>query len=439
MILAGGYPGIHNEMNISTLYTFVNGQKKYIYKDYNVMDSLYNNYRADVSSNGINCEDNMGVAYIDYDVPYAIKGDNYAYCALYIPSLTIGGAVVKKYIMTKGYNDVNINAYDNGWGRVRAEQSISVDGSNKKVVWYWTDPINNQKVALHTQNWFFEYVYNGGAYSSAWSKNGVLLQRVVDNNKEYYYMPYDDLSQIKTLEGIPSNFDLFGSLYRDCRCIYSAPQDEIYWSRETNQLLYMKDDKVRYILENAAPEGSYSWYLTVYGRYSYGYNGNKMYCKDMLTGEQTQWNGSSNNIWNNFISLYHPSAGIKSIVAGTHTYLIKFNKLNEPTLKRYPFPDLASGTNQTFKVIRLFGNTYRATVIGRDSSTSKVYIYYVDDNLNVQTITTNLPYSADNSYSIISDKYGCIIVCVSTGSGTTYVRNYYYSWDSVNFTEVANG
>lgn len=438
MLLVGGYPGIHNKMNLSTLYTFVNGQKKYFYKDYNVMDNLYNNYRADISSDGTRCEDNYGIVYIDYDVPFSITG-SWAYAVLYVPTLTIGGAVVKKYYNTFGYNDEGLRAFSNGCGIAYATQTINVDGVNKIVVWFWPDARNGQKVALHTQNWFFEYVYNGGDYSISWSKNGALLQRTVNNTKEFYFMFYNNLSQVLPIEDIPSNFNLFGSLYDDRRCICSAPQDEIYWSKDSNQLLYMKDDKVRYVLDSCAPEGSYSTKIAVYGRYSYGYNGNKMYCKDMLTGEQVQWTCPANSSWSNWVDLYHPTAGIKNTIQSATAQLIKFDKFNEPITKTWPFTNVTQGTNLACRTIRLFGNTYRMAVITQENSTTNVCIYYIDDNLDVQTITTNLPYNSSHYYRFVSDRYGCIIVAETYGGGDSYVKNYYYSWDGVNFTAVANG
>lgn len=425
-LMIGGYPGVYNKANISTLYTFVNGQKKYILKDNNMLPNYALNYKWDLNDDKTKCGDNYGIVGIGYS-----GTRTYNRLIFYLPNKTIGGSV--------SYSNytVNIDGSNITYNPVGDAQAYYNKTANNHIIFYfWPNIINNQYVQLHEQNSLFLEIYNLSSindYSFIWGKKGVIIQKKISSKVyETYYMYYDNLSEIITLTSF-NNINLTG--ITNAYYVADTPTGEILYNPNNRKIIYLDGHNILGIYNaidpNLSPIPTTAGNAIIYGRYCYLLFNNVCYCTDMITETTVNYTISGyNRPMSPSISVdyYHPNCG-RMIYAneGAQNYsILKVDGMNQPSNLVNPWGYMhSSGINR----IKFNDNSFKYGKVTANTNDSYYRVEYLDNNDNIQIYYTNLSY-AGSSLGFISSKYGCWIANRATGSGSTYDHHYWYSWDN---------
>lgn len=417
MLYVGGYPGIHNKTNISTLYTFVNGQKEYFWQNYNVINDKVINDKWDWDETKTRCGDDYGIIGIGND------GHTYNNKVFYLPNRILDEAPSHIDYTSQTDQGSNVTYYPCGDGQAYYR------AINPTVYYFWPDVRVNQPIKLHEYNSFFLEAYNSSNYndySVCWMKEGAILQKKIDDSSwEHYYMPYEDLTQCITLSDIDNSILIRVGDYSVDGVDINTPAGEIAYSMEHHKVIYMKGSKVLGVYDILNNDTGF--YTTVCGRYAYTLKSRYVYCYDMITNEQVSYSGLNGNssIGKKYISHYHPESGY-IFYNSSNTRITKFDGMNEPTYINNPF-----GSYAVPYMCRFRDGKYRYVQLVKNSDTHKWAIKYLDESWVLHSYDSNLSYSDNNtSSSIISSKYGCWIFNVNIRTEGVTTGYFYYSWDN---------
>ena len=442
MLYVGGYPGIHNKTNISTLYTFVNGQKEYFWQNYNVITDKVINDKWDWNEARTMCGDSYGIVG-SYNTGYT-----YNNIVFYLPNRILGET--PSYVTYTSQDDQgnNISYTTCGDGQAYSRTSINVnssyttiddiisggtevtligDGNPHIIYYFWPDIRVNQRVKLHEYNSFFLELYNNYSdannYTVCWMKKGAILQKKIDSSHwDHYYMPYNDLTQCITLSDIDSSICVltntsFGGAIQD------TPAGEVAYSMDQRKVIYMEGSRVLGVYNIL--DGTSGYYVTLCGRYAYTIKSRTVYCHDMITDEQVSYSGfSGDSGLYSYISHYHPEAGFYFSSQATSCRITKFNGMDEPTYINNPF-----GMYQLagIRLNRFRDGKYRYSKLKANTDSSVYKLEYLDESWVLHSYDTNLSYDSNiTSTTLLPTKYGCWIYNINRSSD----KHFYYSWDN---------
>lgn len=407
MILTTGYPSSRNITNIKTLYTFIDGQKKYFCKD----NLKFDNYAVDKIKSSIiyagefNFEGSkvLKVVYIENNIiktklfdilpeTYTKKGSLAKICGNKL-------AVLYQNYDTKKQHLYFINNILTDTGMVE----INLDNI----------PAHN----LVGTSSFNVNISNDGIYLEESAPQSIKSTGIITtyNYKTFIiFVPFDNLNNFITIDEL-SNFD---STYQ---VITSIPDGMLFFDYKINRKIYLTHKgKVNYITDDIYSNTNNEPipYLALQGNYLYGGSSAavEVYAKNLITNEITI---SSREVFGGTPSFftYLLKNELWKYKGSPNDYYIKLNKSgNVSQIQKYydNYPGKFFHNNYNARVWYKVNNNYTVT--------------FISPNLeDISYSVSNLP--ADISITGYSDSDAPGVVLTTTDA-------WYASLDMVNFTQI---